>query len=141
MSNPAHDFDAWYAENIKNTIPIRLMGKTWELPGDAPAAALLKLQRLEHVILTATTDEDIPDDLDLGALSYENIVRDLVGGDLLQQWLDAGIGSRLLQEVSRRLYRIYTGREVASDDDSEGDGAAGKAPAKKKPMKRAKPQT
>lgn len=128
-----HDFDAWYDENIAKTIPIRLMGKTWDIPGDAPAAVLLRIQRLEHVILTATTDDDIPDDLDLTALSYENIVRDLVGDDLLQQWLSDGIRSKQLQEVSRRLYRIYTGSDVTADEASEGgDGAEGKAPKKPK---------
>lgn len=139
MSSTVHDFDAWYDENVEKTIPIKLMGKLWDLPGDAPAAALLRIQRLEHILLTATTDEDIPDNLDLSGLSYENIVRDLVGDDLLQKWLAGGIKGQLLQEVSRRLYRIYTGREVAAvvEEADGGESEQGKAPApKKKPAKK-----
>jgi hypothetical protein len=30
------DFDAWYEENVDPTIPFRLMGKDWEIPGDIP---------------------------------------------------------------------------------------------------------
>lgn len=141
MSTAAHDFDAWYDEHVEKTIPIKLMGKTWNLPGDAPAAALLKIQRLEQIIATAETDDDIPDDLDLNELSYENIVRSLVGDELLEKWLAAGIKGKLLQEVSRHLYRVYTGRNVKpADDKSKGEGGAGKAPAKT-PVKKSKPRT
>jgi len=137
-----YDFDAWYAENVAATIPFRLLGKVWDLPGDVDAGYLLMLQRFEHWVDATALAEALGDpppplpagvtDDDLAALSYEGICRRLAGDATVDAWLADGIPAKLLKAVSRRLFAIHTGGQV----DPAGKASTPAKKAKKKPSTR-----
>lgn len=136
----AFDFDAWYAQSVEATIPFKILGETWDLPGDVDAAVLLKLQRLEQytaeLVAAKAAGEpfpDIPDGItveDMEGFSFERICRDLAGDDIVDQWLAKGIPSQMLRAASKRLYAIHSGRDA---DEAIG---LGKPQAAKKPQDR-----
>jgi hypothetical protein len=113
------DFDAWYEENVDPTIPFKLMGKDWEIPGDIPAIAMLRLERIERLIATADDDTELPGDLSLDDVSYEGLTRMMLGDELVDQWLAAGIGARKLQGVTRQLFAIYRSRQRGEAEGKE----------------------
>lgn len=123
-----YDFDAWYDEHVDKTIPFRVLGETWDIPGDVPAVVLLRLQRLERVILTGRIPDGFEDELE--ELSYESMVRAMVGDTIVDAWIAKGIPHKMLQAVSRRLYAIYKG------EDPDVAMGLGKAPAVKTPQDR-----
>lgn len=139
----ANDFDAWWVENTQPTIPLKLMGRTWDIPGDPPAAAMLRLARLERAVAAAAAGDDslvLAENLD--ELSFESILRGLVGDDLVDQWLTyewtdpngvrrTGVPNAMLQAVSGRVYQLYNGDTEPADAEAGADvaGEAGKAPA------------
>lgn len=107
------DFDAWEAENTAAPIRFHLLGKDWDLPGDIPAAVMLRMYKLERL---ATTGQ-VPDGVDLADITVEGMVRDFVGDTILQAWLEAGMTNRMMQAVAHRLYQIHSGANPATDDD------------------------
>lgn len=126
-----HDFDADFAE--QSTIPFKVLGKVWELPGSVPAATLLRLQRLMLVVASTKDGDDLPDDFVLDeSLSVESMLRQMVGDQILDEWLAKGIKYDMMMAVSQRLYAIHTGSEVPGGD-------AGKAPAVSQPADRKPP--
>jgi hypothetical protein len=137
MVNDTFDFDAWWAENNPTGITYTLLGKTWDLPPDVPAAVILQMQRVDRAVaqLQAGDITELPDDLAqaLEGSSVESLARQLAGDEAVDAWLAEGIGYRLLSAVVRRLYRIHSGG-VTADDQGSDDGAtgegdeAGKAP-------------
>lgn len=144
------DYDAWYDEASEKTIPLRVMGKVSRIPSDAPAAALLRIQRLEQWVtsLSDTDDQTEPSaqiKADLEDLSYEGMVRSMVGDKIVDRWLADGIGLRKLQMLSGRLYMYYTGEidedhiipaaptETANNDTGSDSGKALAKKAKKEP--------
>lgn len=133
-----YDFDAAFEEAEKATIPFKVMGKVWELPAAAPAAVLLKIQRVMMVLAQMEEGGEVPDDMVIDdELSYENMCRQLAGDAAVDEWLRLKISYPKLQAVSRRLYEIHTGKI----DAEEPGKAPGKRPAdRKRPAKRASPR-
>lgn len=128
-----YDFDAAFAE--QQPIPFRLLGQEWQLPATCPAATILRSQRLMLTMAQLEADdENLPDDFVIDDdLSYEKMCREMVGDQLMDQWLDLGISYQMLEAVTRRLYAIYTG----NDPDAES-GKARKKPADRKRASRSK---
>ena len=135
-----YDFDAAFAELDETGIPFRLLGEVWQLPTDVPADVILRIQRLMGMVAemeaavarAQETGEPIEFDTDkviAEDLSYERIVRQMVGDELVDEWVRRGIGYRMLQAVSQRLFAIYTGQ------DPDGDGL-GEAPAANRAARR-----
>ena len=127
MTSPAveprdfFDFDAWEAEHQQQPIRFHLFGRDWDLPGDVPAATMLKMQKLELIAETGV----VPDGVDLADLSVEALVGDFVGADVLAEWLGMGIKQRTLQAIAGRLYALHNGARLNTDDTDEetpGDG-------------------
>lgn len=134
-----YDFDAAFAE--RQPIPFRLLGKDWSLPASAPAKVILRVQRLmadlTRMMVSGEVDEDMVIDEDL---SYERMSRLMIGDDIVDAWLDAGIDYDMFQAVTRRLYAIYTGDDPDGDTEDDGEGGGPKAKPGKKPQDRKKPK-
>lgn len=112
------DFDAWTAEHEQAPIRFRLFGRDWDLPGDVPAATMLKMQKLEVIAETGA----VPDGVNLADLSIEALVGEFVGEPVLTEWLALGLRHRTLQAIAGRLYRLHMGGTPATDDpDGETD--------------------
>lgn len=126
------DFDAAASERSAKPIPIRVCGKTWQLPVTAPAKAVLRIQRL--MVTAAEVEQSVkdgqtPDADQLAQIvdedwSIEQMVRDLVGDKLVDGWLDAGIDYPTLAEVASYCFAVYSNPDAAQP--------AGKAPADRK---------
>lgn len=132
------DFDTWAAEHTAAPIRFRLFDRDWDLPGDAPAATMLKLHRLE-IVADAAKRGELPDAdtvAEMEEMSTERIVRELAGDDVVDQWIGLGITHRMLQAISGRLYQLHSGANLASNaddgDESEGDGEGKATPPKTK---------
>lgn len=147
-SNPVQDFDAWYAETAgPKTIPIRALGKIWQVPANPAAADLLRLQRLERAVLDTVDpatgkinpDAKVPDDIDLDELSFESIARTLAGDDVVDAWLKAGMTQPMLRAISSRLYGIHTGT-ISMDTPLVPKAPAKKTAAKRPPARKATPK-
>lgn len=120
------DFDAWLEENERKPIEFKLLGEVWEIPGDLPAIVQLRLERIDRFLATATTDSVLPADLTLEEISYESLSRMMVGDEMFDQWLEAGIKDQHLIHVTQQLMGIYRGRGATQ----------GKAPKKRKRKKK-----
>lgn len=105
------DFDAWYAENAEPTITFRLLGQDWDIPGDPPAIAMLRLERLRIMV----SDPNIDPNTVVEDVSYESLTRLMIGDDLVDEWLALGIGNKHLRHVTTRLYEIYRSRELGEE--------------------------
>lgn len=134
------DFDAWHAETQTATIPFRLLGRTWQLPGDVEARLVLKMQRLEQwsvaYMLAEEQGEDPPPlpagltEDDLETLTFEGICRALAGDSVVEQWLEAGITVGMLTATAKRLWAIHADRDA---DEAMGLGKP-QAAHRKKPQ-------
>lgn len=140
VSSQFFDFDAWHAAQHGATIPFKLLDEVWQLPGDCPAALLLKHQRIEQwFVQTSLLGEDapLPDGLtadDILAFSPEKMARDFVGDTIVDAWFEKGIPAEMFRAVAKRLFAIYSRR------DPDAAIGLGKAPAPKAPQDR-KPRT
>jgi hypothetical protein len=143
-----HDFDADFADAADETIPFKLMGKVWEIPGEAPAAVILRIQRLMVTLVQMEESGEVPEDMVIDDdLSYEVMLRKMVGDDLVDTWLThkwtrngvkrTGISYPMLAAVSRRLFAIYTGGDP---DQPETAGKAPKAPQDRRPARKSSPR-
>lgn len=127
------DFDAWLAE--QETVPFKLLGEVWHLPPDVPANVILRVQRIEQFLAKAAMNgekiDKLPPGLSLDDLSYESMLRQMVGDDIVDQWLAKGVGYRQLQQASGWLYQMYTGRDDDDEDEDEDGQGKQQAPAKR----------
>ena len=141
-NSAAFDFDAWYAEEAGATIPFKLLGRDWELPGDIPAATILKFNRIERWVKSVAVEYAIADaedrapepiplpdgltEVDMVG-SFEGMCREMIGDVLVDEWFELGISQKMLQAVSRRLYAIYSNQDP---DEAMGLGKAPKTSVK-----------
>ncbi len=92
------DFDVALAETSGEPIVVHLYGRDWTLPADLPAKAMLKVIRMTS---NGGGELDVGQQLDL--LSH------LVPTDVLEGWLDAGLGIKSYALVIRTLMAVYQG--------------------------------
>lgn len=128
-----YDFDAAFAE--AKPIPFKLLGKVWQLPPTVPAATILNIQRLMLALAKMDETGEVPDDLVIDDdLSYERMLREMVGEGIVTQWLELGISYDMLAAVTRRLYALHTG----DNPDAQEPGKAARRPQDRKPPARKK---
>lgn len=140
-----HDFDAALDEIEGGTIPFKVMGKVWELPGAVDATVILRIQRLMMMVASVEEGGEVPDDLVVDEdLSYERMCRQMIGDELMDTWLTykwtdgrgrkrEGMSYPLLQAVAQRLFAIHAGTDP---DAVQGSGKAPRQPADRKPPSR-----
>lgn len=142
-----YDFDAAFAELDEAGIPFRLLGQVWQLPVDVPADVILRIQRLMGMVAemeaavakAQASGEPVEFDMDQVVaedLSYERIVRQMVGDELVDKWVERGIGYRMLQAVSQRLFAIYTGQDPDAEGEAPAANRAARRAAKKSTAKK-----
>ena len=124
MANRFYDFDAaWEEHNTRSEdspepIGIRMLGEEWELPGDMPAALIMRGARLAGGA-----------DRNLTLAEILQFVSPMVPREILDQWLDAGVGERKLGWVLMQIIKIYMGLPLTDDEDSGESDEAGEAEA------------
>lgn len=126
------DFDAWYAKEHP-PIQLKILGKTWRLPAEITVVQGVRYAAVQAYAQTITNlpDETLveelpepPEGIDLDEMSREQIVRDFVGDELVEQWLEAGMRPTMLAEMASVLYRVYVGGWSIEDSMAVLTGAA-----------------
>ena len=128
MANRFYDFDAAWeehdarSEDSPEPIRVRLLGEEWELPGDMPAALVVRGARL-----AGGADRN----LTLGEII--RFVSPMVPREILDRWLDEGMGERKLSWVLMRIIKIYMGLPLTDDEDGGESDEVGEAEAGTEP--------
>lgn len=101
MADRFRDFDAEAAERHAEPISFRMFDKTWELPGEPPAALVLRVARMvaslrarhgDDVDLTRLEDDLPPEDLIL-------LATDAISGPVLRALQDEGLTTSQLADL------------------------------------------
>jgi hypothetical protein len=117
MADDLWDFDAGWNEADAKPLKIRFLGREWELPADAPADAVLMMDRAMAAV--GSGDEQAAAAiLEQGGLSIESLARRFVGDEVVDQWLALNPGSRQLAHVVRQLTDYYRGSERPGSEDA-----------------------
>jgi hypothetical protein len=118
MADDLWDFDAGWNEADAKPLRIRFLGREWELPADAPADAVLMMDRAMAAV--GSGDEQAAAAiLEQGGLSIEGLARKFVGDGIVDQWLALKPGSRQLAMVVRQLTDYYRGSERPGQPDED----------------------
>lgn len=139
MSDRFHNFDRFLEENTDDlgSVSVRLFGKKWTLPADVPAAAMARAKRyIEGMVeLKALLDErgedgQVSDDeaveiMGRMAFDYDTELRSLLGDELVDKWVELGLGHKRTQAIYWRVVAVY-------EDAGEGE----KEPARKTTRKK-----
>jgi hypothetical protein len=105
------DFDAgWAEQNDGEPLIVVVKGKKFELPADVPAKVLLMMDRLMLTAAKIEQSGEVPDDFVIEeAMTPEGILRGIVAGPIVDEWIDSGLGYRQLMDMVRRLNAYYRG--------------------------------
>ena len=103
------DFDAAWAETAR-PVRVKILGATYDLPSEPPAALFLQARRLQH---------DLGGDGDVPTETAVEMLRLLVGETPVDAWIGAGIGIRQLTDVFAWVMRQYS--DVMGDDVGEAE--------------------
>lgn len=146
------DFDAADNEGNGEPLTVKVSGKKYELPASPPALAMLKIRRIysqlaevmlkkEQGKLTKQDDEMLVELAD--SMHIEDMLGQLVGKELVDEWLDSGISDVKLKGIFRSLWNRYN--SASGEDDGDGDGdVSPKVPAnraQKRSASRRKPSS
>lgn len=142
------DFDAFVAEAEQAGPVVRVAGQEWTLPADVPASTIARIQRLRVELGRllesggVDDDDDVPEHLMEGVAELESpvaILRSLIGDELVDGMLDAGMGSAASRMLAATALQFY---ETGVWDPSVGNGQAPKGAPKQpqdhKPKAKAK---
>lgn len=121
------DFDATLAdaEGAPATFPFRFLGEEWELPTSPLAKDMLKVRRMymrvaELSVKKATgqiSDADADKIIELaGGADIEDLLGMLIGSELVEEWMGAGMTDAQLKAVFRYLWRLYNGLDPEAAD-------------------------
>lgn len=104
------DYDAAFAELNGEAPPIviHLFGEDWQLPGDPPAAVVVRLARM---IEDGRSEEELRD----GELM--NLAFDAVPREVLEAWLAKGLGTSQLALILEDVINAY-GAQLAPQDQA-----------------------
>lgn len=135
------DFDAFDAEQEGRGPTVRVAGKEWTLPADVPARTIARIQRLRvelgGQLSGLSDDDDVPAHLLEGLAELESpvaILRSLVGDDLVDGMLDAGMGSRAARRLAAVALHYYeTGLWDPTVGNPQAPNGAPRKPADRKP--------
>jgi hypothetical protein len=118
MSEELWDFDAGWKEAEGEPLRFRFLGREWEVSRDVPAELILKLDRL--MLDVAKAEEaggELPDDFVIDeSMTPEGIARQLVGGEMVDEWLKLGVGHRRFLDISAKLMRFYRGEDPMAEE-------------------------
>lgn len=143
------DFDAFVAEaEGDGGRVVRVAGQEWTLPGDVPAATIARLQRLRVDVGRLLADGGLSDDDDVPASLMEGlselespvaILRSLIGDDLVDGMLDAGMGSATSRMLAATALHFYeTGEWDPTVGNPQAPKGAPRQPQDRKPKGKAK---
>lgn len=124
-NNRFADFDRFIGEAYRTPISIRLFGKKWELPGEAPATTILKAQRFRAQAVEIAkdpqrelTEAEVEELSPMLSYDFETALRELIGHEIADEWLDK-LSYEGLQAVFWRLIALYEGASADEGDESE----------------------
>jgi hypothetical protein len=132
------DFDAWFNEDV-TLYRFKLLGRTWELPGAAPAATVLRYQKLMDYIVQAdlpegaeVTEADLPDGMTADDLSFNAVLNEFAGQEMVAKWMELGLTDEHIPRIAQRLVDRY----VLGNKGGEASGKAPKQPQDRRPAKK-----
>lgn len=135
MPGRTKDFDEFFDEIEQKPVRVKLLGRWWVLPAEAPAATILKLQRALVASIELRMMKALDPNKELSEAEIERFrehledfntereLRGLVGDDIVDEWFAAGLGYKKLGPVLWWLVSVYEGTEEPGEDDPEGDDA------------------
>lgn len=119
MSDRFRDFDAWWDEQGRKPLRLKIFGETHELAADLPAPLALRFTRLAQDVKEGKRDEN-------DAFNESEILevgKALFGAGVMQGWLDRTppIGLTQLTEIVTWALDQYRGD---AEDEDEGEAEA-----------------
>lgn len=112
MSRALKDFDAFWAEQAKEPIRLRVLGEVEELPPSLPLAVMLRAQR---IIASMAANEPLPE-AEMFALAI-----DMFGRERVERWAAKGMTIEQMMDVFRYVQAIYSGQEPDKDGGAPGN--------------------
>lgn len=147
MRNRFEDFDKFEAEAAAKPLEIKWGGKKYELPGEMSAAQMGRVQRIRAAVLELQEAAERDPDHELSEEETEQIraaasfnveaeAREAFGDEIVDEWLDAGMGHKTLRRIFSWALQLYEGAD-GEEAESEGEvEAPQRAPRKKTTSRR-----
>jgi hypothetical protein len=110
MSDRYRDFDAFFAEQQREPVKLKLFGEVHELPPSLPAVVVLKMIRMqkEHGSMARVPHADLTE-----------MAVAIFGEERFDQWCKQGLDVDMLAELIKWTMQEYMGR-------NQGNGKAPK---------------
>jgi hypothetical protein len=136
--------DRFLQEVDEEPITIRLFGKKWELPGDAPADAIVRARRARQLAFElaeraerdpneALSEDEVEHIRATLGFDFDKELRRLVGDTLVDQWIATGkLGYRKLRDLFWHIVDVYEDGGDGEDEPEDEAEPVGEAPAPKK---------
>ena len=112
MANRFRDFDAFFSEQKREPVKLKLYGEVHLLPASVPASVILSILRLQE-----KGEEEVPPE------EIMKIASSLFGKEKLNSWMDKGLDIEQLGQLIQWAMKVYSGAEIT---EKEGNVATEK---------------
>ena len=112
MANRFKDFDAFFSEQKREPVKLKLYGEIHLLPPSVPASVIFSILRLQE-----KGEEEVPPE------EIIKIASSLFGKEKLNSWMDKGLDIEQLGQLIQWAMEVYSGAEIT---EKEGNVATEK---------------
>lgn len=105
MAKRFKDFDAFFSEQKREPVKLKLYGEVHLLPASLPASVILSLIRLQE-----KGEEEVPPE------EVIKIASSLFGKEKLNSWMDKGLDIEQLGQLIQWAMAVYSGAEVTEEE-------------------------
>lgn len=136
------NFDKFSEEASGESLTVRVMGKKWELPPDAPAAEIAHLQRVRSVVVEMREERGELNETDELTEEEEKQIREVlrfdpkamlsncIGAETVDAWFELGITHKHFQHVFWSIMADYESGGISESDEEEEPEGEEPAPTK-----------
>lgn len=105
MANRFRDFDAFFSEQKREPVKLKLFGEIHLLPPSVPASVIFSILRLQE-----KGEEEVPPE------EIMKIASSLFGKEKLNSWMDKGLDIEQLSQLIQWAMEVYSGAEITGKE-------------------------
>lgn len=105
MAKRFRDFDAFFSEQKREPVKLKLYGEVHLLPASVPASVIFSILRLQE-----KGEEEVPPE------EIMKIASSLFGKEKLNSWMDKGLDIEQLGQLIQWAMEVYSGAEITEKE-------------------------